>query len=68
MLKHPTKFIKVIKVKDPDTKATVELELRKDLITGAIIGIDGSFLSGTQLPVYDPYNHHGEELIIEDSE
>ena len=64
---HSTKFVKHITVPDPDTRLPVELEIRKDLVTGAMVGIDGSYLEQDVGPVYDPYTR-GEELEIPDDE
>jgi hypothetical protein len=41
---HPTKFVQLVTVGDPDTGLEVELEIRKDAVTGALAGLDGSFL------------------------
>ena len=42
---------------DPDTKLPVELEIRKCQESGAMIGIDGSFLEYTGEMIRNPYNY-----------
>jgi hypothetical protein len=64
---HPTKFVQHVTVRDPDTGLDVELEIRKDVATGALVGLDGSYLGQDVGPIYDPYNR-GEELDIRDDE
>ena len=64
--KHPTKYVSSVTVIDPDTNAPVELEIRKELHTQAMIGIDASFLEQDVGPVYDPYNPHTELEIPDD--
>jgi hypothetical protein len=64
---HPTKFVQLVIVRDPDSGLEVELEIRKDTVTGAMIGLDGSFLDQDVGRVCDPYNP-GEELEIPDDE
>ena len=64
---HQTTFIKSITVQDPDTGNDVDLEIRKDNVTGAVVGIDGSYLSNTEDIVFDPYNQ-GATLNFNDDE
>jgi hypothetical protein len=64
---HPTKFIQFVNVRDPDSGLDVELEIRKDMTTGALVGLDGSYLDQEVGPIYDPYNP-GEELEIRDDD
>jgi hypothetical protein len=66
-MKHPTKHIKTVTVIDPDTGNEVEVEIRKDTVTGAMVGLDGSYLSNTDGLVFDPYNQ-GDELEVPDNE
>jgi hypothetical protein len=52
---------------DPDTKLPVEMEIRKCQESGAMIGIDGSFLEYTGEMIRNPYNYghiavEGDEL------
>lgn len=56
MIKVFAKHIKVIEVTDPDTGATVEVEIFKDPQSGAIFGIDSTFLVQQSEQVYSPYN------------
>ena len=61
-----SKFIDVIRIEDPDTLAYVEIEIRK-LETGAMVGIDGSYLEQDVGDVYSPYDK--DEIIeIPDNE
>jgi hypothetical protein len=62
-----TKYITTITVTDPDTELPVEVEIRKDMDSGAMIGIDGSYLENTDNDVYSPYNF-GEVLEVPDDE
>jgi hypothetical protein len=50
-----TKQISEITLIDPDTNLPVEVTILK-LETGGIIGIDSSFLSNTDEPVYSPFD------------
>lgn len=61
-----TKFVKQIVVIDPDTNLPVEIEIRK-METGPMVGIDGSYLSNTENPVFSPYDRR-EFLDIPDDE
>jgi len=58
------KKVKTITVIDPDTKFKVEVIIAK-LHTGAMVGIDESFLANTDEPVYSPYDV-GVEINIDD--
>ena len=58
-----TKFIKTIKVIDPDTNNEVDVTLYK-LETGGIVGIDESFIANTEEPVYSPFDK-GVEINVE---
>lgn len=49
------KYVKTIKVTDPDTGNEVEVQIMK-LATGGMVGLDGSFLENTDEPVYSPYD------------
>ena len=62
MDKIKTKFISEITVIDPDSKLPVEVSIFK-LENGGIVGIDSSFLSNTDEPVYSPYNRNVEVFI-----
>jgi len=64
--KIKTKFVDIITVVDPETGLEVEVEIRK-LETGAIVGIDGSFLEHDIGPIYSPYDR-GVQLEIPDDE
>ena len=52
---------------DPDTKLPVELEIRKFQESGAMIGIDGSFLE-TDEKIRNPYNKGWMSVIGWDEE
>lgn len=60
-----SKFVKIISVIDPDSNLPVEIEIRK-LETGAMVGIDGSFLEQDVGKVYSPYDKGVEILINEE--
>lgn len=64
---HPTVMVAHITVKDPDTGGDVEIEIRKDKVTGAMVGLDGSWLEQFDEPAADPYNP-GQFLDIPDDE
>lgn len=49
------KFIQTITVTDPDSKLPVEVDIFK-LQTGGIVGIDASFISNTDEPIYSPFD------------
>jgi hypothetical protein len=62
-----TVYVAKITVIDPDTKLPVEMEIRKCQESGAMIGIDGSFLEYTGEMIRNPYNYghiavEGDEL------
>ena len=61
-----SKFVQVIDVVDPDTGVIVEIEIRK-LATGAMVGIDGSYLEQEVGDVYSPYDKD-EVIEIPDDE
>jgi len=61
-----TRFVGLVTITDPDTQCPVEIEIRK-LETGALVGLDGSFLAQDVGPVFSPYDD-GEELEISDDE
>jgi hypothetical protein len=48
-------FIKTITVTDPDCGVDVEVSIYK-LETGGMIGVDESFLTNTNEPVYSPFD------------
>lgn len=49
------KQITVVTVEDPDSKLPVEVAIIK-LNTGGMIGVDASFLSNTEEPIYSPFD------------
>lgn len=63
------KFVKTIVVEDDDVKdefgkgVPVEISIYK-LTTGGMVGIDASFLSNTDEPVYSPYEY-GTEINLD---
>jgi len=52
-----TKFVSHVTVTDPDSGLPVELEIRK-LETGAMVGIDGSYLEQDVGQVFSPYDEN----------
>ncbi len=42
--KHPTKHVAIITVTDPDSGQAIEMEIRKDMQTGLLVGLDGTYL------------------------
>ena len=65
-LKKPIKGKQITEfsVRDPDSKAIVHITVIK-LETGGMIGIDSSFLSNTDEPVYSPFDKN-IEIDLED--
>lgn len=63
-----TKHVALIHVQDPDTGGIVPVEIRK-LETGAMVGLDGSFLEQLEEGdiVFSPYSDN-ELLEIPDDE
>ena len=61
-----TRYVTTVTVTDPDSKAAVEVEIRKTE-SGGMVGIDGSFLEQDVGPVYSPYDE-GVVLEISDDE
>lgn len=62
-----SKHVRTLHVIDPDTQLPVEVEIRK-LDSGAMVGLDGSFLaqmSDEEQP-FDPYD--GKPFIVPDDE
>jgi hypothetical protein len=51
-----TKYVATVTVTDPDSKLPVEVEIRKCEISGAMVGIDGSFLESGLAAARNPYN------------
>lgn len=64
---HATKFIKTVTVTDPDSGGEVEVEIRKDMVTGAMVGLDGSYLEQNVGDIFDPYNA-GNKLDVPEDE
>lgn len=60
-----TKYISTITVTDPDSKLPVEVEIRKVIETGALIGLDASFLE-LEVSVFSPYDWDVELEIPDD--
>lgn len=58
-----TKFVQTITVTDPDSKLPVEVEIRK-METGAMVGLDESFLGQDIAIVYSPYDR-GVQIVDE---
>lgn len=61
-----TKYVQTVTVIDPDSHLEVEVEIRK-LETGAMVGIDGSWLDQDIGPCYSPYDRN-MRLVIPDDE
>ena len=61
-----SKFVAIVNVIDPDTKAVIEVEIRK-LDSGGMIGIDGSFLDQDVGPIYSPYDKNVEVEIDDET-
>jgi hypothetical protein len=57
----------MVTVTDPHTGGDVEVEIRKDLVSGAMVGIDGSYLEQDVGPVRSPYDRD-VILIVPDDE
>lgn len=59
-------FVKEIIVTDPDTNAPVKMAIYKDRTTGAIFGVDSSYILtlSDDDPVYEPIDGN-EVLLIE---
>jgi len=53
---EPTTFVCHLAVKDPVSGMSVTLEVRRCTLSGALVGIDGSFLENTDEMVRNPYN------------
>jgi hypothetical protein len=53
---EPTKHVRTITVRDPDSGGMVEVEIRKCMESGTLVGIDGSFLEDDFAEVNNPYN------------
>lgn len=66
MKKTSCTWIKDIAVKDPDSNLYVIVSIYKQKNTGAIMGIDASFLE-TEKPVYSPFEQ-GVEIDIDSAE
>ena len=54
-MNEKTVYVTKVMVVDPDTNLLVELEIRKCLLSGAMVGIDSSYLE-TDDEVRNPYN------------
>lgn len=65
--KIKVKHIGEITVLDPDENSEVQLTIYK-MSNGAIVGIDSSFLSNTDEPVFSPYDRLRVEVDVEGSE
>ena len=67
MKNHSTKCVAIVTITDPDTGNPVEIEIRKNQVTGLMVGLDETILKDLDAPIYDPYNKH-EMLDIPDNE
>jgi hypothetical protein len=67
MTRHATVHVATLALLDPHTGGAVELEIRKDVVSGALVGIDGSYLDQDVGPVRSPY-HRNVILDIPDNE
>jgi hypothetical protein len=56
-------YVSAVTVTDPDTGAEIDVEIYKDEASGAMFGLDSSFLDGDVGPVFSPYNK-GQEITI----
>ena len=65
---HTTKYVTTLAVVDPDTRLLVPLEIHKDEVTGALLGLEHSFLDHASEGPWDPYNPNGEVLEIDESD
>lgn len=54
--REPTIPVSRVTVTDPDSKLSVEIEIRKCVESGAMVGIDGSYLEQEVDEVRNPYN------------
>lgn len=50
------KFITEVTITDPDSKAPIEISIFKDPESGALFGIDSSFLEQVQDEIPSPFN------------
>lgn len=57
------KFVKVVIIRDPDSKLDVNVQIFK-LETGGMIGIDESFIANTDEPIFSPFDL-GVELDLD---
>ena len=55
-----------ITVTDPDTKLGVDVSIFKDAESGGMFGVDSSFLSNTDEPVYNPFT--GRHTPVDDDD
>lgn len=60
-----SKFVQIVNVTDPDTGTEVEVEIRK-METGAMVGIDGSWLQQFDVNPNSPYET--ATVVIPDNE
>jgi hypothetical protein len=60
-----TKHVQLVLVTDPDTGGLCEMEIRKEIESGALVGIDGSYLEQVG-EVISPYGNG--QLEIQDDE
>lgn len=60
------KHVAIVTVTDPDSKAPVDVEIRK-LESGGMVGIDASYLEQEVGSVWSPYDR-GVEIIVPDDE
>ena len=58
-------YVTTVTVVDPDTNGTVDIEIRK-LNTGAMVGIDGSYLANDVGPTHSPYDPNYRIVIPDD--
>jgi hypothetical protein len=55
-MNEKTVYVTTVTVVDPDTKLPVEIEIHKCVDSGAMVGIDASYLATDIEDVRNPYN------------
>jgi hypothetical protein len=65
---HPTIFVIRFIVRDPTDGREVEIEVRKDMVTGMMVGIDHNFLAGGWTQMTEPYTGNANLNISQDQD
>ena len=60
-------YVSTVQVTDPHTGIEIDVDIYKDEGSGAMLGLDATFMDGDGGPVFSPYNQ-GQKVILPDED